>query len=144
MQRRTVLLMTALLVLLAGCATTENFRLTMNHFIGQPIDEARLAFGYNYREHKLEDGRRAFTWVTAERRTSPGYRDPVLLQTEEIDGTHKIVSISSGRYMPPERYTVRCEFTFITDRNGRIETWRASGDGCRSSGSMPQVLRPGG
>lgn len=144
MRSRTMLLTATLLVLLGGCATTENFRATMNHFIGQPIDEARLAFGYNYREHKLEDGRRAFTWVTAERRSTPGYRDPLLVQTEEIDGKRQIVAISPGSYMPPERYTVSCEFTFITARNGLIETWRAHGNGCRSAGVVPPVMRPGG
>lgn len=143
MRRLQSLISILLLVLLAGCATTENFRATMNHFIGQPIDEARFAYGYNYQERALDDGRTAYTWKRIERGVSPGYRDPVLLQTEEIDGERRLVSISAGSYMPPQRYTLRCEFTFIVGRDGVIDTWRAHGDGCRSTGTMPQVLLPG-
>ena len=142
MRRLSITICAVLFALLAGCATTEKFRNTMSQFIGQPIDEARLAFGYRYDERKLDDGRTAYTWAHSERHVSPGYRDPVILQTQEIDGKRRLVSISARSYTPPQRYTLRCDFTFITGSDGVIETWRARGDGCRSAGTVVPVLKP--
>ncbi|MEZ5589948.1 MAG: hypothetical protein R3F53_04285 [Gammaproteobacteria bacterium] len=49
-------------LLLSACASLAQFQQFMDHYIGQPIASVQDAFGYNFTERTLDDGRKAYTW----------------------------------------------------------------------------------
>lgn len=132
----------AVFLLLAGCATIERFTTTMDSYVGADISVLRDAFGYNYIERPLDDGRRAFTWTWVDRGTYPGYRTPDVISTYETRTGTRVV-VHPGYYFPPERYEFSCEFTFIVDAENRATGWRAQGNGCVHYPGSGRVLHSG-
>ena len=130
-----------LLATLAACATTAKFQQMMDGYIGVPISDVQLRFGYNYIERQLPEGERAYTWVWKEKGVFPGYETPTTIQTFTSDkGQHVIVI--PGTYFPQTPYETTCEFTFITDKSGKTLTWRAHGNGCAGFAGPVQILSP--
>ena len=113
--------------LLSACASLAQFQQFMDRYIGQPIASVQDAFGYNFTERTLDDGRKAYTWQWSRQGATPGYRMPTTVYASRWN--------RYDRYYlsyPPTYYEEHCEFTFITDTQGRVNAWRAQGDGCAS------------
>ena len=136
--RNALLFLTALPV--AGCATTAQFRATLDEFLGMPISAAQEAFGYGYTMRDLDEGGSAYTWKTVRAGMTPGYETPTQIHSDRLGDRTKSVTVYPGTYYPPEVYRELCEFTFITDPSGKILRWNAQGEGCRGQPGGP-VLR---
>lgn len=112
----------ALLLLLAGCATTEKARET---WVGASYDEVLRAWGPPARSGKLSDGAEVHTWVSE---AGPTYRTGPTIGFGGFGGTGRgggvgvgvSVPIGSGSVEPP----ARCERT-LTFRGGRLaeQSW---------------------
>lgn len=132
-----------LVVILAGCATTERFEREMDSYLGWDIAQLREHFGYNYIEHDLGDGTHSYTWVWSDRSLSPGYLSPDVVHTyQSPEGATRMI-VSPGTYFPPSYYEFLCEFTFILDSSGHAVRWRAQGDGCAAYSGPESVLGHG-
>lgn len=119
-----------LILMLSGCASTERFQREMDSYLGWDIQQLRERFGYNYIERDLGDGTRAYTWVWSERSLYQGYQSPDVVHSYTADDGSPRVIVSPGTYFPPTYSEYQCEFSFITDTQGRVTRWRAQGSGC--------------
>ena len=125
----------------AGCATMERFQQTMEGYIGWDIDQLREAFGYNYIERDIGEGRRAYTWTWIHHGSTPGYHAPDVIHTYTSKKGDTHVVITPGYYFPPEYYENLCEFSFVTDATRKAVSWRAHGNGCLAY--QPSRIGPG-
>ena len=133
-----------LTLLLGGCASLERFQRDMDSYLGWDIDRLRAHFGYNYVEHDLGDGTRAFTWVWSDRSLRPGYVTPDVIHTfRSAEGSTRVL-VSPGTYFPPDYFEYFCEFSFIVDESGHAVTWRAQGNGCAAYPGPERVIQHGG
>ena len=133
-----------LILSLGACASLERFQRDMDGYLGWEIERLREHFGYNYVEHDLGDGTRAFTWVWSERSLRPGYMAPDVIHTyRSAEGATQVL-VSPGFYLPPDYSEYFCEFSFIVDKEGRAVDWRAQGNGCASYPGPEYVLHHGG
>jgi len=120
----------ALLVLLAGCATTEKAK---ESWIGASYDEAVRAWGPPARSGKLSDGAEVHTWVSE---GGPTYRSGPSIGIGGFGGSGRGgvgigvgVPIGGGSVEPP----ARCERT-LTFRGGRLveQSWIGPDEVCAS------------
>lgn len=132
-----------LVMLLGGCATLEHFERDMDSRLGWDIDRLRAHYGYNYIEHDLGQGLRAYTWTWAERSMRPGYVTPDVIHTYRSTAGGTQVIVSPGSYFPPEYYAHACEMTYILDATGQAIAWRAQGNGCAVYPGPGSVLQRG-
>ena len=132
-------------LVLSGCASTERFQRDMDNYLGWDIKQLREHFGYNYLDHDLGDGTRAYTWVWSERNLYQGYQSPDVIHSyKSADGSARVL-VSPGTYFPPSYDEYHCEITFITGQDERVIRWRAQGDGCatyRGPGSVLEHAAP--
>ena len=142
MRLARMLLGAAAAAMLAGCATTAQFRSSMDQFLGKPIAAAEEAFGYGYSVTDLEDGSRAYTWRTLKTGVTPGYESPTYIFSDRTGDHSTSATVYPGTYYPPQVYREMCDFSFITDRSGSIVRWNARGEGCKGQPGGP-VLRSG-
>jgi len=120
----------ALLVLLAGCATTEKAK---ESWIGASYDEAVRAWGPPARSGKLSDGAEVHTWISE---GGPTYRSGPSIGIGGFGGSGRGgvgigvgVPIGGGSVEPP----ARCERT-LTFRGGRLveQSWIGPDEVCAS------------
>jgi len=120
----------ALLVLLAGCATTEKAK---ESWIGASYDEVVRAWGPPARSGKLSDGAEVHTWVSE---GGPTYRSGPSIGIGGFGGSGRGgvgigvgVPIGGGSVEPP----ARCERT-LTFRGGRLveQSWIGPDEVCAS------------
>jgi hypothetical protein len=118
----------SLLVLLAGCATTEKAR---QSWVGASYDEVMRAWGPPARSGKLSDGAEVHTWVSE---SGPTYRSGPSIGFGGFGGSGRggvglgvSVPIGSGSVEPP----ARCERT-LTFRGGRLveQSWIGADEVC--------------
>jgi hypothetical protein len=131
MARRIGALLLLLAISAAGCATTAQFRTRMDEFVGKPIAAAQEAFGYSYTVKELENGSRAYSWVTVKTGVAPGYESPTVIETLRNSDQTRTTTVIPGTYYPPYAYRDVCEFTLIADPNGTVTRWNARGAGCK-------------
>jgi hypothetical protein len=131
MARLTSVFPLLLAISAAGCATKAQFRARMDEFVGRPIAAAQEAFGYGYAVKDLEDGSRAYSWVTVKTGVAPGYQSPTVIETLRSSDQTRTTTVMPGTYYPPYVYRDVCEFTLIADGSGTIARWNARGAGCK-------------
>lgn len=137
------ILVLAVALLAAGCASLERFQSDMDGYLGWDVEDLRAHFGYAYIEHDLGDGLRAFTWTWAEQGIRPGYVTPEVIRSYRSAEGATRVTVSPGMYFPPDYYAYSCEFSFIIDADGRAIGWRAHGNGCASYPGPGTVMQRG-
>lgn len=96
-------IVTALAVLMAGCATEGKFRSKMETYLGQPISDVVAKWGAPARAIPVGDGK-AYLWDN---------RGPVVYAYG-----------MSSQYF--------CEITLITDSSDTVLKWQARGNDCKS------------
>ena len=126
---KTVQIGLALLVLLAGCATTEKAK---QSWVGASYDEAMRAWGPPARSGKLSDGAEVHTWVSE---SGPAYRSGPSIGFGGFGGSGRGVGVGVGVSVPIGSGSVeppaRCERT-LTFRGGRVveQSWIGQDEVC--------------
>ena len=123
--------MTAILVFLAGCASTPPADLTAarSSWHGATYDEVVRSWGTPVRSTRLSDGRDVYTWVSDSVASGPAF-----FPSLGIFGGSGGIGIGTGVTMGGGGGEfLRCERTLFFE-SGRVveQTWQGSADYCSS------------
>lgn len=118
-------LLISLVLVLAGCATTENYEKILGSWIGRPIAALIDSWGPPDGEF-VNDSTRYLTWNRSETvfvpGTAPTYRTTMIgntAYTNTVPGT------------PSYNVNYSCKTTFMV-RDGYVVNWRWAGNHCKA------------
>jgi hypothetical protein len=117
--------LTAAVLCLAGCATTEGYRKMLDGWMGADERSLVRAWGVPHRSYE-SGGVRYLAFVSSREVYRPA--DPPILGQETVNGKSTL-TFTPGR--PGYTYTKSCETTFELTR-GRVSSWRFYGNDCRA------------
>lgn len=119
------LIIVLLLLALSGCGFPKGYKEAMSSWIG--ADERQLLANFGPPNRAYESGGTKYlTWSSSKNVTIPG-QDPYYTST--VVGNQVYTQSYGGT--DDTNINLRCEFTFVIE-NGRVTTWRAKGNNCRT------------
>lgn len=123
-------------ILLAGCATRQNFNTAMNQWAGQSESHLVSKLGQPTSVYDQTDGARVVTYDWSRTYTTPGWsRSVPQTTTAQVIGPdgRSYVGTSTAYVQKQAPATVRqhnCAVQF-TLRNGVVDSWTSRGGDCR-------------
>jgi glutathione peroxidase-family protein len=122
---KRVILLGVLLV--SGCATTQNYDKMLNSFVGRSVHEVLLKWGEPQKNYSLPDGTNAIEYITSR-------------HVDEYVNKPYIPEYSGTSYLPPDVYIATpdiyrkilwCRTKFIVDQRGMVISWSHEGNDCK-------------
>ena len=129
----------AVALILAGCATTENYEKILNTWVGSHVDSLVLSWGPPQGSFKLSNGKTVLEYTDARTVQMGGYTYTTPQTTYQSGtvyggGSYGTYSGSSTTYVTQQTPTYNvnywCKTRFIADSNGIIERWSWEGNNC--------------
>jgi hypothetical protein len=111
---RSSLLGVGLAAALASCATTGRFRAVMNTWLGGDINTFIQRWGPPSQTTDLPNGTRMYTFMRTGSTVANAYYNPYLNMTTATATTYW------------------CQVSVTANNSGRIISWQANGNACRS------------
>jgi len=104
----------AVLLLVAACATTGNYEKVLNSWMGGDVNRLMASWGPPSDEYVMPNASRMYTWLW-------------------IGGTKVVANYNQYLNMVTAgSVTYWCKTTFTTSQAGVITNWRWEGNACRS------------
>lgn len=111
---KSVVLVCAVVVGTAACATRGKYESVLNSWVGADINRLMASWGPPSDEYTMPNSDKMFTWLW-------------------IGGTRVVANYNQYLNMiTAGSVTYWCKTTFTASRSGRINSWRWEGNACRS------------
>src|SRR3546814_10352470 len=123
MRRIRVLLISTAFILLAGCATTENYERILQHWVGAHADRLVTAWGPPDSQYTLSDGSRVLQYS---RRRLVDYGGNYFPEPVFVDGR----TLWLPSWDPTYIVARVCITRFTVDPQGIVREWRWEGNDC--------------
>jgi hypothetical protein len=152
-----ILILTTILILVAGCATTAGYEAILNTWLGENSDHLVSVWGPPDSEYALRDGGKVLMYAHARTIMLPGFTT-YQAQTTYTSGTVSAMGTggyaqgtyngTSTTYVPqttaPTPIEMSCTTRFSTDASGRIVNWAWQGNACKGRApkqeAQPKVI----
>lgn len=140
---KQLVMTTAVLAALAGCATQAKFQDKMNSFVGRPEAVLVGAYGPPQGSYTLNDGSKVLQYARSGQMVLPGVTttQPVTTNTtgnmtlnqgmRQTTGTYNQTSTTYVQQEAPSTVVqLSCTVNFTIDAGGVVRAWNASGNHC--------------
>ena len=132
----------AVVLILAGCQSTENYEKILDTWVGSHVDSLVLSWGPPQGSFKLSNGKTVLEYGDARTVQMGGYTVTTPKTTYQSGtvygpGGYGTYSGTSTTYVteqtPTYNLNLWCKTRFIAGSNGIIETWSWEGNDCVAS-----------
>lgn len=123
---------TGFCLLLAGCATTQYYDVTVHSWDGATVKSLTSRWGYPDRIQRLPSGNRLYVYRTHVKGKTPITTIPGSTYVDTRRG-HTVISQTSPVIMGGETYELNCKTFFEIGRSGRVVNTSFRGNDCTAS-----------
>lgn len=143
---RNLIVMTGLVLLMAGCATQAKFESKMNSFVGRSEAVLVGTYGPPQNSYSLNDGSKVLQYSRSGQMVLPGMTttQPVTTNTNgnltmnqglrQTTGSYNQTSTTYVQQQAPATVVqLGCTVNFTIDSSGTVRAWSANGNHCVSN-----------
>ncbi len=142
MNKIKLLLICSAPLILAGCATSQNYALATQSWVGASTRSLFKVWGYPNRKMKLQNGHTLYIYVDKDKGEIPATMFPGYTTVSTRNG-HTVVSATPPVFTGGTSYNLKCMTWFEINKKSRIVGTSFRGNNCvGSSDFLKNYSRP--